>query len=59
MGQSPRRPNVARLRIRFPPWVGSEEFHRSHASNLIRKVPAFYGPRFPEVPPDLPYIWPV
>ncbi len=32
-------------------------FHRAHQSNLIRKDPAYYGPLFPGVPDDLPYIW--
>jgi len=41
-----------------PPWLGDEAFHRSHQSNLIRKDPAHYGPLFPGVPNDLPYIWP-
>ena len=41
-----------------PPWVGDESFHRAHQSNLIRKDPEHYGPLFPGVPDDLPYIWP-
>jgi Pyrimidine dimer DNA glycosylase len=41
-----------------PWWVGNEEFHRSHQSNLIRKDAAHYVPQFPGVPPDLPYWWP-
>lgn len=41
-----------------PPWIGDEEFHRSHQSNLIRKDPKFYGPAFPGVPDNLPYVWP-
>jgi len=41
-----------------PPWLGAPDFHRSHQSNLIRKDPAFYAPKFPGVPGDLPYIWP-
>ena len=43
----------------LPPWLGDEALHRSHQSALVRKDPAFYGPRFPEVPDDLPYLWPV
>lgn len=31
---------------------------RSHQSNLLRKDPAYYGPLFPDVPDDLPYVWP-
>lgn len=42
----------------FPPWVGNEEFHKSHQSNLLRKDEMFYRPFFPEVPADLPYFWP-
>lgn len=41
-----------------PHWYRNKEFHRSHQSNLIRKDPAFYGPKFPGVPADLPYVWP-
>lgn len=44
---------------RMPPWLGDRAFHRSHQSNLIRKMPEHYGPLFPGVPDDLPYIWPV
>ncbi|WP_210481445.1 MSMEG_6728 family protein [Naasia sp. SYSU D00948] len=42
----------------LPPWIGNEEIHRSHRSNLIRKDPDFYGPLFPGTPPDLDYVWP-
>lgn len=42
-----------------PGWFGDVAFHLSHQSNLIRKDPDFYGPQFPGVPNDLPYIWPV
>lgn len=41
-----------------PPWLGDEAFRRSHQSNLIRKFPEHYGPMFPGVPSDLPYVWP-
>ena len=43
---------------RVPRWLGDEDFHRSHQSNLVRKFPAHYGPMFPDVPDDLPYVWP-
>ena len=43
---------------RAPRWLGDEDFHRSHQSNLVRKFPAHYGPMFPGVPDDLPYVWP-
>ncbi|PXY19153.1 MSMEG_6728 family protein [Prauserella muralis] len=42
----------------LPPWLGDEEFHRSHASALVRKDPGHYRPVFPDVSPDLPYVWP-
>lgn len=42
----------------LPPWLGDEAFHRSHRSALVRKDPAFYRPSFPDVPDDLPYVWP-
>lgn len=41
-----------------PPWLGDEDFHLSHQSNLIRKLPGHYGPLFPGVPDDLPHVWP-
>lgn len=42
-----------------PDWFGNEEFHRSHQSNLIRKDPEFYRPKFPlDVPDNLEYVWP-
>jgi hypothetical protein len=43
----------------LPAWLGDPAVHRSHQSALLRKDPEFYGPRFPEVPDDLPYVWPV
>lgn len=42
-----------------PPWLGDWRFHRSHQSNLIRKLPEYYGPMFPGVPDNLPYVWPM
>lgn len=42
----------------LPPWLGDPALHRSHQSALVRKDPAWYGPRFPGVPPDLPSAWP-
>ena len=43
----------------LPPWLGDPALHRSHQSALVRKDPEFYGPRFPGVPDNLPYVWPV
>ena len=45
--------------VTLPPWIGDPAFHESHQSNLIRKDPQHYGPAFPGVPDDLPYVWPV
>jgi hypothetical protein len=42
----------------LPMWLGDEAFHRSHQSALVRKDPEHYGPLFPGVPDDLPYVWP-
>ncbi|UFQ17338.1 MULTISPECIES: MSMEG_6728 family protein [Streptomyces] len=42
----------------LPPWLGDPAFHRSHQSALKRKAPEIYAPLFPEVPDDLPYLWP-
>ena len=42
----------------LPHWL-TEEFILSHRSNLLRKNPEHYGVYFPNVPNDLPYIWPV
>jgi hypothetical protein len=46
----------------LPSWLGDEDLHRSHRSNLIAKDPAFYRERFADrfgaEPDDLPYVWP-
>jgi hypothetical protein len=42
----------------LPAWIGDEELHRSHRSNLVRKAPEYYRPMFPDVPDDLDYLWP-
>jgi hypothetical protein len=43
----------------LPGWFGDPAFHLSHQSNLVRKDPTHYGPLFPGVLDDLPYLWPV
>ncbi|SEB06810.1 hypothetical protein SAMN04515680_2989 [Leifsonia sp. 21MFCrub1.1] len=50
---------LAQEELELPPWIGDPAFHLSHQSNLVRKDPAFYRPLFPDVPDDLPYVWPV
>lgn len=42
----------------LPPWWGNSAFHISHQSNLIRKDPEHYGPLFPGITNDIPYVWP-
>jgi hypothetical protein len=46
----------------LPTWLGNEDLHRSHRSNLMAKDPGFYRQRFAErfgaEPGDLPYVWP-
>lgn len=44
--------------VKYPPWMGNEDFHLSHQSNLVRKFPEHYRRYFPDVPDNLPYIWP-
>mgnify|MGYP006995604399 CR=1 FL=1 len=43
----------------LPVWIGNEEFHISHRSNLLRKNPDHYNRYFLNVTNDMPYIWPV
>ena len=45
--------------IIMPPWMGNEDFHNSHRSNLLRKDYNFYQRYNWNVSPDLPYILPV
>ena len=42
----------------LPPWIGDEDFHNSHKSNLLRKFPKYYSQFNWQVPDNLPYIWP-
>jgi hypothetical protein len=48
-----------RMGFTNPPWLKDPAVHRSHRSNLIRKLPDHYRPLWPDVPDDLPYLWPV
>ena len=43
----------------LPGWLFDPAVQRSHQSALVRKDPEFYRPRFPDVPPDIEYVWPV
>lgn len=42
----------------LPPWLGDQDFHVRHRSNLVRKDPLHYGALWPDVPDDLPYVYP-
>ena len=67
LGRDLRTAGVSRVRTQaelatagsLPRWLGDQDFHRSHQSSLLRKDPEHYGPMFPGVPDDLPYVWPV
>jgi hypothetical protein len=41
-----------------PPWLGREDVHRSHRSNLLAKDPTYYRQHWPDEPAGLPYVWP-
>jgi hypothetical protein len=43
----------------MPKWYGDQDFHRSHQSALLRKDHEYYAKWFPDVPDDLPYVWPM
>lgn len=42
----------------YPSWLGDIGFHRSHRSNLLRKLPEHYRQFGWTEPPTLPYVWP-
>lgn len=42
-----------------PPWLGRDDVHRSHRSNLLRKDSRHYSQYGWIEPNDLPYVWPV
>jgi hypothetical protein len=54
------RLSAARLKstMAVPAWLGDEEFHASHRSNLLRKDAERYGRCGWKEPDDLPYVWP-
>jgi hypothetical protein len=43
----------------LPPWLFDEAVRQSHQSALVRKDPGFYRQSFPDVRPDIEYVWPV
>lgn len=42
-----------------PKWLGREDVHSSHRSNLLRKDPEWYGRYGWQDDPSAPYVWPV
>jgi len=43
--------------VRIPLWIGNENFHASHRSNLLRKDYKWYSQFGWEESSDLPYVW--
>jgi len=43
--------------IVVPPWLGREDFHESHRSNLLRKDPDHYYKFGWTEPTNLEYVW--
>ncbi len=53
------RPHIELISIEHKPeWLGREDFHASHRSNLLRKDPVWYGQFNWNEPDNLAYIWP-
>jgi len=50
---------VSLYQLQYPAWLGNEQLHLSHRSNLVRKYPEHYRKYFPEIPDDMPYYWPI
>jgi hypothetical protein len=48
--------NVA-LNIDYPPWLGNDELHASHRSNLLQKDFEYYSQYNWEEEPGRDYIW--
>jgi hypothetical protein len=42
-----------------PSWLGEEEFHAAHRSNLLRKDSAYYSKFGWKEPDNLAYVWPI
>ena len=43
----------------LPPWLARDGLHRAYRSAPHQRMPDHYGPLFPDVEEDLPYVWPV
>ena len=57
-GEPARSQRELRAAGMLPPWLGRRALHAAYRSALVRKDPEFYGPLFPDVVDDLPYVWP-
>lgn len=44
--------------IELPPWLGDNDVHDSHKSNLLRKDYDYYSQYWPDLEPNLEYVWP-
>jgi len=42
-----------------PSWMGREDIHASHRSNLLRKDALYYSKFGWDEPDNLPYVWPI
>jgi hypothetical protein len=42
----------------IPSFIGNNQFHLSHKSMLIQKMPEYYKRQWPDVSDNLEYIWP-
>jgi hypothetical protein len=49
---------TANRSLAMPAWLGDEAFHAAHRSNLLRKLPQWYGQFNWNEPDNLPYVWP-
>lgn len=50
---------IQNISIEVPEWIGNEDLHKSHRSNLLRKNPEHYGKLFEQgLVDDLEYFWP-
>jgi hypothetical protein len=45
--------------IKYPWWLGKEEFHASHRSNLLRKDRKWYSLFKWKEEDNIPYVWPI
>jgi len=53
------RDAVAGRLVRYPHWLGDEDFHASHRSNLLRKAPDHYSVMGWREADNLEYVWPI